>query len=871
MMRRGPGLLEAAFLHRDCAADRHLFSVVGAESSLQNHRNLAISEPQQQPSTAMKIMNRLLHLSLPLLLASCLCSTALAQQFVDVTTATGLVQEKKKTWGNPIWGDINNDGYLDLIVPDHGVSTSGGPFVYLNNGGNTFTDIRATSGIKPVSDLDDGDWHGYAFGDYNHDGNLDVYIAEGAKGSQGGTTKRDNLFEGNGDGTFTYVSDTTGLQTDTNRGRGAFFLDYNNDGYLDLFVKSYAGSNVLYSGNSSGTLTVVPGAAGLAQATNDMGFGSIMSFADYDNDGYMDVIITGDGNVQALYHNNKGTFTDVTTAAGMVPLPNGNGVSWGDYNNDGYMDLFIARGKQGTPIQGATLYRNNGDGTFSDVTAAAGLTFNKCSWNGVWGDYDDDGLLDLYVADSGDTGEGVGNADLLFHNKGDGTFTDVAAANGVALADNTSLHKGIAWADYNNDGFLDLIVKNGVGDEKGNGDESNGLHLLFKNQGNSNHFIKVNLRGNQSNLHGIGSRVSVTSTNGVVYAQNNGGGGGNYDSQGSQPLHFGIGSAAVATIKVTWPSGVIDTRSNVAANSTLTIYEGGVTPTPTPTPSATPTPTPTPGVPPGKLQNISTRVQAQTGEKVPIGGFIITGGTQTKQVLIRALGPSLAKGNPPITGVLADPKIELHLPNGSIVSNNNWRTRQEKQIMATGVAPTNDLEAAIVADLAPVDPAVPGSGLYTAVVSGNDGGSGIALVEVYDLDDVSTSMSQLANISTRGYVGTGENVMIGGIIIGPATQDGQILTRALGPSLSGRGIADPLQNPTLDLYNKDGVIIASNDDWQDQKNPSDKDAIEATQLAPTKPNESAILMTVPPGDYTAIVYGVAGTTGVALVEVYRLP
>ena len=805
-------------------------------------------------------MKRLLHLALPVLLASCLSTPLLAQQFMDVTTATGLVQEKKKTWGNPIWGDINNDGYLDLIVPTHGLSSSGGPFVYLNNAGNSFTDIRATSGItQGPQPLDDGDWHGYAFGDYNQDGNLDVYIAEGAKGQLGGTTKRDNLYRGNGDGTFTYASATDGLVTDMNRGRGAFWFDYNNDGLLDLFVKSYAGKNVLYQGTNDGKLAMVPGAAGLETATSGMDFGSIISFADFDNDGFMDVIITGDANAQALYHNNGGTsFSDVTTSAGVVAKANGNGVSWGDYNNDGYMDLFIARGKQGSMIQGCTLYKNNGNGTFTDVTASAGLNLTACCWNGVWGDYDNDGRLDLYIVDSGVTGEGAGNANFLFQNNGNGTFTNVAATAGLALADGTSLHKGVAWADYNNDGFLDVMVKNGVGAEKGDGDEALGLHLLFKNLKNNNHFIKVNLRGFQSNRRGIGARVKVTSTNGVVYAQNNGGGGGEYDSQGSEPLHFGIGSAAVATIVVTWPSGMVDTIANVASNSTLTINEGG----------ATPTPTPSPTVPPGKLQNISTRVQAQTGEKVPIGGFIITGGTQPKQVLIRALGPSLANANPPVVGALADPMLELHMPNGTVVSNNNWRTRQEQQIIATGVPPSDDLESAILADLSPVDPNVPGSGQYTAVVSGNDGGTGVALVEVYDLDDVSDSLSQLANISTRGFVGTGDDALIGGIIIGPAVQDGQVLTRALGPSLGGAGVADPLKNPTLDLYNGDGVIIASNDNWQDASN---KDAIVATQLPPSDPNESAILMALPPGLYTAVVHGIAGTTGVALVEVYRLP
>ena len=520
-------------------------------------------------------MKQIFRFALPLFVASSLSTTLLAQQFQDVTASTGLIREAKKTWGNPVWGDMNNDGYLDLIVPCHGLSASKGPFVYINNGGNSFTDIRATCGIEQGPELDDGDWHGFAFGDYNGDGNLDLYIAEGAKGQKGGTVKRDLLYKGHGDGTFTYASDTDGLEMDMNRGRGALFFDYDNDGHLDCFVKNYGGDNVLYRGKADGTLSVVPGAGGLAKATNNEDDGSIDSFVDYDNDGFMDLVITGDANAQALYHNNgDGTFTDVTTAAGLTPIADGKGVSWGDYNNDGYMDLFIARAKQGKRIQGGTLYRNNGDGTFTDVTASAGLVFYSTAWCGVWGDYDNDGLLDLYITDSGDTGLGVGNADYLFHNNGDGTFTNVAAAAGVAMEDGTSLHKGVAWADYNNDGFLDLLVKDGVGSEGGNGPDAVGLHILLKNLGNSNHYLKLDLKGVQSNLHGIGARVSVTSTNGVAYGQNNGGGGGNNDSQGSQPLHFGLGQATSANVVVNWPSGRVDHLTNVAANSSITLAEG---------------------------------------------------------------------------------------------------------------------------------------------------------------------------------------------------------------------------------------------------------------------------------------------------------
>ena len=518
-------------------------------------------------------MRILFHISVAFIVAG-FSSVFAEQQFTDVSSTVGLVHVRQKSWGNPIWGDINNDGYLDLIVPCHGLAASGGPFVYLNNAGQSFSDIRATCGIHKGPTLDDGDWHGYAFGDFDQDGNLDVYIAEGAKGQKGGTTKRDLLFQGHGDGTFSYVSDTAGLETSMNRGRSPFWVDYNNDGFLDLFMKNHLGYNVLYQGQSNGTLAPSANGGGLADATSK-GIGSIVSFADYDNDGLMDVVITGDSNAQELDHNQgDGTFVNVTAASGIGTKAHGKGIAWGDYNNDGFIDLFIARGQLGRPDKGTSLYRNNGDGTFTDVTVSAGLDVDATCWAGVWGDYDNDGSLDLFVTTSGSTGNGANNGNFLFHNNGDGTFTNVATAAGVAMEDGVSLHKGASWADYNNDGFLDLMVKDGVGNETDDGDAAKGFHFLFKNNGNSNHFIKVNLQGVESNLRGIGARVRVSSTNGIAYRQNNGGGGGENASQGSEPLHFGIGQASSATVEVTWPSGIVDKLNEVSSDSTLTIVEG---------------------------------------------------------------------------------------------------------------------------------------------------------------------------------------------------------------------------------------------------------------------------------------------------------
>jgi plastocyanin len=241
------------------------------------------------------------------------------------------------------------------------------------------------------------------------------------------------------------------------------------------------------------------------------------------------------------------------------------------------------------------------------------------------------------------------------------------------------------------------------------------------------------------------------------------------------------------------------------------------------------------------LANISTRLNVLTGDSVLIGGFVI-GGPDNKKVVLRAIGPSLA--NPPInlTGVLADPMIEVHDANGVISSNDNWKDAQQAEIAATGLAPTNDLESAVLLTLAP--------GSYTAIVRGNNGGTGIGLVEAYDVDLAANST--LTNISTRGFVNTGDNVMIGGFVIG-AGGSATIVVRAVGPSLSNPpfNLTGVLQDPTLSLFDVNGAMIASNDNWKDTQQAE----LQATGLAPTDDRESAILVTLPAGSFTVIVRG----------------
>jgi len=271
---------------------------------------------------------------------------------------------------------------------------------------------------------------------------------------------------------------------------------------------------------------------------------------------------------------------------------------------------------------------------------------------------------------------------------------------------------------------------------------------------------------------------------------------------------------------------------------------------------------------PSEAADVSTRLEVGTNDDVLIGGFIVTGNAP-KRALIRALGPSLTGTTPPTTGALADPVLELHSPDGTFVTNDNWRDKQEVEIEATGIPPMNDLESALIANLAPLDPMVSGSGLYTVVVRGKSGSTGVGLVEVYDLGTASldiSSHSQLANISTRGKVQMGDKAMIGGFIVGGSTA-ADILVRAIGPELTTRGVAGALENTTLELFDNNANPVAFNDDWE-----TDQEAeILFTNAAPIDSRESAILLTLSPGNYTAIVRGKNNTTGVALVEAYVMP
>jgi hypothetical protein len=261
-----------------------------------------------------------------------------------------------------------------------------------------------------------------------------------------------------------------------------------------------------------------------------------------------------------------------------------------------------------------------------------------------------------------------------------------------------------------------------------------------------------------------------------------------------------------------------------------------------------------PSVGPQSL-NISTRGFVTPGQGALIGGFIVSG-SDSKTVVLRALGPSLAAGG--LEGVLGDPVIDLYNAAGQLVAtNDNWQTDPNAgQTMADGLAPSDASEAALRVSLAP--------GAYTAVVTGKAATSGIGLMEVYDLSP--TTNSTLANISTRGMVGNDSDLLIAGFILG-AIDSSTVVVRALGPSLASSGITDPLADPSFTVYDQNGVALATNDSWQQDSNTLD---LEENHLAPSNAAEAATILHLPVGAYTAVTSGADGGTGVALIEVYNL-
>lgn len=435
---------------------------------------------------------------------------------------------------------------MDLFVTRDGQNNS----LYRNDGNGTFTKI--TSG-SPVNDV--GASYGCSWGDYDNDGDLDLFVANG-----GGLSASQNnfLYRNDGNGQFTKIT-TDITVTDGGKSACGTWDDYDNDGYLDLFVANDGQNNALYKNNRNGSFTKIT----TGSIVNDGGASLNASWGDYDNDGDQDLYVSNGGFVSAmnfLYNNNgNGTFTKITTGDLVNDVAAHHSSNWIDYDNDGDLDLFVANLNAKS-----NLYANNGNVTFTKITTGAIVNNVGFSIGSCWGDFDNDGDLDLFVAN-------VQNQNNFFYqNNGDGTFTQVTGTNITADSGNSF---GCSAADYDNDGDVDLLVTNG-------GFLSNGNNFLYRNNGNTNRWINILCAGTASNSSAIGAKVHVKATiNGkAVWQIRQISGQPGFLGQNSLNVEFGLGNATVIdSLVVQWPSGKKLVRTNVAPNQFLKLVEESTT------------------------------------------------------------------------------------------------------------------------------------------------------------------------------------------------------------------------------------------------------------------------------------------------------
>jgi len=523
-------------------------------------------------------------------------------QFTDITARSGIkfvhfkgnegISINREEFGPGVCvADFDGDGWPDIYfvngrdLYNRGISV--GNALYHNNRDGAFTDVTEKAGVPGT-----GYGLGCVWGDYDNDGFPDLYVTQYG---------RNVLYHNNGDGTFTDVTDKAGVagtEFGTLFHSGASFVDYDRDGRLDLYVggyvalgpdskrycnlggvrsscppSAYGGSaDVLYHNNGDGTFTNVTKAAKIYQPEGE---NLSVGAADYDNDGWPDIFVANDGLYAYLYHNeHNGTFTEVGLPAGMAVAGQGQimaamCISLGDYDNDGWLDLYISDFQKSSDH----LWHNSGKGYFDEVSGPAGITVptrEVLSFGGGFFDYDNDGWLDLFIANGHVYPEveqvtpevHYRQLNTLFQNQGNGKFVEVTKQAGPGLQ-KPYVGRGVAFADFDNDGFVDLVVGN-------NGDPP----LLLHNSGaNGNHFLNFKLVGTKSNRDAMGARVRLVA--GGMSQIREISGGGSYLSQSDLRAHFGLGKALRAdTVEVQWPSGQHQVFRNVQADKFYLIEEG---------------------------------------------------------------------------------------------------------------------------------------------------------------------------------------------------------------------------------------------------------------------------------------------------------
>jgi len=504
--------------------------------------------------------------------------------------------------------DYDNDGWPDIFVVN-GTKLEGLPsgkiptsHLYRNNHDGTFTDVTEKAGLTHT-----GWGQGVCVGDYDNDGFEDLYVTYYGKNI---------LYHNNGNGTFTDVSEKAHVAgTGKAWGTGCAFVDYDRDGKLDLIVANYVdydsatalapgerpscmwkgvpvmcgprglpwANNILYHNLGNGTFEDVTSKAKIDQTNGHYSF-SVSTF-DYDDDGWPDIYVACDSTASILYHNNHdGTFTDVAVVSGAAFNDDGReqagmGSTVGDYDGDGRLDLFKTNFSDDT----STLYRNNGDGTFDDKTFPAGFGLNTqyLGWGVMFLDVNNDGWPDLLLVnghvypevDSQHLGSNFQEPKILYHNNGNGTFTDISVNAGPGITAVSSA-RGLAVGDLWNDGRMSAVISN-----------MNAPPMLLVNDvRNGNHWIAFHAIGSKSNRDGIGAKITVKAGTRTFVDEVRSGS--SYVSNSDMRVHFGLGSATkIDWVQVRWPSGLVERFENLPIDSIRTLKEGSGTPVSPPVPA----------------------------------------------------------------------------------------------------------------------------------------------------------------------------------------------------------------------------------------------------------------------------------------------
>lgn len=478
------------------------------------------------------------------LVLSLLLSTLASAQvtFTDVTSTSGIGLGEGTARGIA-WGDFNNDGLADLFLPTAGSSPNK---LYKNNPDRVFTEIAAAVNLNDMTNTITCSW-----ADFDNDGDLDLLTTATA-----GPTRlwRNNRNTGT-DTTFLSIETTAGIVM--TGAQMPVWADYNRDGFVDFYSSisnSSSSTDALYRNNGNETFTNVVDSAGV----NHMVSGVLeqgVSWGDYNKDGYPDLFI---GNLQStgpsFFHRNNGngTFTEIAATLGFAGAA--RGTQWVDYNNDGLWDFSVAGYAGGTATIPVKLFRNNGDGTFTDVASSVGMSDAVISWGVTWADYDNNGYEDCFVAVSGQS-----TSCLLYKNNTNGTFSNVTNQAGLG----SLVQLSGAWADYDNDGNMDLYTS---------GAASAGNHL-FRNGGDpTKKWLEIKLVGIQSNKSGVGAQIATKAGSLQMLREITTGVG--YRSQNMMVAHFGLDTnRTVDSIIVKWPSGRTNIQLNVGSNQRITITE----------------------------------------------------------------------------------------------------------------------------------------------------------------------------------------------------------------------------------------------------------------------------------------------------------